>query len=250
MTHLQLRQAHGGKRVLPVFYSDNYLSLLPGEQRQISIEAPAAALDGDAPQLAVDGWNVKLDSAGDSQVPVVQNVDAVARSLPASTQPALTEDCIRLNCGGPRTVPIRFGQPVSAPGIFERDLLSRGGSTTSAANPIKIDVPDAAPLAVYQSARVGTTRYAIPVRPRLTYLVRLHFAEVDFDAGGRRFNVEINGQPMLRDFDIAAEVGRNCACVKTFTGVQADANGQLVIALRRGSAGEPILCGIEVVPGE
>jgi len=35
MAHLQLRRQQSGKRVLPVFYSDNYLSLLPARARRL-----------------------------------------------------------------------------------------------------------------------------------------------------------------------------------------------------------------------
>ncbi|WP_316849801.1 glycoside hydrolase family 2 protein [Pedobacter agri] len=45
-----------GKRVLPAFYDDNYLSVLPGETRVVTIEFP----DGES-NLAVEvyGWNVE-----------------------------------------------------------------------------------------------------------------------------------------------------------------------------------------------
>jgi beta-galactosidase/beta-glucuronidase len=46
------------KRVLPVFYSDNYVSVLPGENRTITMEyhpTPGQA----APQVSVEGWNVE-----------------------------------------------------------------------------------------------------------------------------------------------------------------------------------------------
>ncbi|MBY8828484.1 glycoside hydrolase family 2 [Hephaestia sp. CMS5P-6] len=46
-----------GKRVLPAFYSDNYVSLLPGERRTIEIRWPAANPVTGA-TLALRGWNV------------------------------------------------------------------------------------------------------------------------------------------------------------------------------------------------
>ncbi|HEY4974640.1 MAG TPA: glycoside hydrolase family 2 TIM barrel-domain containing protein, partial [Steroidobacteraceae bacterium] len=45
-----------GDRVLPVFYSDNYLSLLPGESRKITAQCPAAGTTCAA--VALRGWNV------------------------------------------------------------------------------------------------------------------------------------------------------------------------------------------------
>jgi mannosylglycoprotein endo-beta-mannosidase len=46
------------QRLLPTFYSDNYVSVLPGESKTITVDytpKPGSA----APQLAVSGWNVE-----------------------------------------------------------------------------------------------------------------------------------------------------------------------------------------------
>jgi hypothetical protein len=45
-----------GKRVLPVLYSDNYVTVLPGEPRKIDIRCPAG---GQCSQVQVRGWNVE-----------------------------------------------------------------------------------------------------------------------------------------------------------------------------------------------
>jgi glycosyl hydrolase family 2/Ig-like domain-containing protein/concanavalin A-like lectin/glucanase superfamily protein len=47
---------HGGNRVLPVYYSDNYVTLLPGESRQLEIRCPAKS--GQCARVALRGWNV------------------------------------------------------------------------------------------------------------------------------------------------------------------------------------------------
>src|SRR5690606_31681735 len=47
-----------GERILPVYYSDNYLSLLPGESVRVRIEAGSGADLRDA-RLRVRGWNVE-----------------------------------------------------------------------------------------------------------------------------------------------------------------------------------------------
>jgi hypothetical protein len=46
-----------GSRILPAYYSDNYVSLLPGESREIVVEYPAKSAQG-AAQLAIRGWNL------------------------------------------------------------------------------------------------------------------------------------------------------------------------------------------------
>ena len=43
-------------RILPAYYSDNYISLLPGESRTVEVEYPLAAGRGTA-EIAVRGWN-------------------------------------------------------------------------------------------------------------------------------------------------------------------------------------------------
>ena len=46
-----------GKRILPAFYSDNYVALLPGEEKRIEIRYPRGS--GQAPAaLTLRGWNV------------------------------------------------------------------------------------------------------------------------------------------------------------------------------------------------
>jgi exo-1,4-beta-D-glucosaminidase len=44
--------------VLPVFWEDNYISLLPQEKRVLQVEFDAKDLNGDKPLLKVEGWNV------------------------------------------------------------------------------------------------------------------------------------------------------------------------------------------------
>jgi hypothetical protein len=46
-----------GSRILPAYYTDNYVSLLPGESREIEIEYLAKSANGPA-QLALRGWNL------------------------------------------------------------------------------------------------------------------------------------------------------------------------------------------------
>jgi hypothetical protein len=52
-----------GAEVLPAFYSDNYVSLLPGQQRTLIVELPRASAH-DGLRVKLDGWNV-MDTAVD-----------------------------------------------------------------------------------------------------------------------------------------------------------------------------------------
>lgn len=49
--------------VLPAYYSDNYISLLPGEGRVVTISLPEAERDRRI-RLEVRGWNIKPTSTG------------------------------------------------------------------------------------------------------------------------------------------------------------------------------------------
>jgi len=46
-----------GVRVLPALYSDNYITLLPGEKQQIDVRLPVSFTN--TPHLAVRGWNIE-----------------------------------------------------------------------------------------------------------------------------------------------------------------------------------------------
>jgi mannosylglycoprotein endo-beta-mannosidase len=83
LAHLQLHRKKSGKRVLPAFYSDNYLSLVPGESATIAIEAASADLAGEAPLVEVDGYNVEVAQV-DGPVTIVNNGNAQPMHWPAT----------------------------------------------------------------------------------------------------------------------------------------------------------------------
>ncbi len=83
LSHLQLHQKKSGHRVLPVFYSDNYISLVPGEAATVSIEAATKDLQGDMPLIELDGYNVDVKPV-DGPVSIAANVNAQPSHWPAS----------------------------------------------------------------------------------------------------------------------------------------------------------------------
>jgi exo-1,4-beta-D-glucosaminidase len=58
MVHLKITRGKGGQEVVPIYWQDNYFSLLPGEQREVSAKYDSSALEGKEPVLAVDGFNI------------------------------------------------------------------------------------------------------------------------------------------------------------------------------------------------
>ncbi len=243
MAHLQLRRAKSGRRVLPVFYSDNYVSLLPGESTALKVEASVEDLDGEEPLLALDGWNVTL-AAGNSPVKVVMNPSFAPRT-PAAPGAKVPAPVLSINCGGGQLGFFKFGTPPVVG--FSKDRDVHGGTVATVTDTITADVPNAAPAELYQSERWGACTYTIPFTPGVSCTVRLHFAELRFGPGERKFNVEINGKTVLSDFDIAAEGGKGKALVKDIPGIRVNDRGNIVIAFKAGSADQPKVCGIQIV---
>ena len=55
LVKLTLRDAKSGERILPAYLSDNYFSLLPGEEKTVTVNYPAT---GAKAEFGVRGWNV------------------------------------------------------------------------------------------------------------------------------------------------------------------------------------------------
>ncbi|BCM92593.1 exo-beta-D-glucosaminidase [Abditibacteriota bacterium] len=247
MTHLQLRNSRTGARVLPVFYSDNYVSLLSGESKTITVEAAKADLGGAAPLLLVDGWNVTVKPAsGIAPNKPAQDTGKPAVSVINANRP------LRINAGGgagPGSF-FTFGSPAISTSGFIGDTYVADGSTKTVPDAIDTNALNSAPAFVYQSERWGESTYTIPAPTGRSYIVRLHFAETTFDAAGaRKFNVSINGNRVLSDFDVFAEAGgKNKAVVRDFPSINPDAEGHIVIAFGKGTADLPKISGLEIIP--
>ncbi len=87
MAHLQLRRQASGERVLPVFYSDNYLSFAPGETRTVSIEAAQPDLQSQTPLVVVDGWNIAVKPFVSADAAISLNEESQVGHWPASGLP-------------------------------------------------------------------------------------------------------------------------------------------------------------------
>jgi hypothetical protein len=59
MVHLKAVREKTRDRILPAFYSDNYISLMPGERRIIQIRLENADTRGEAPSIVVEGFNIE-----------------------------------------------------------------------------------------------------------------------------------------------------------------------------------------------
>jgi exo-1,4-beta-D-glucosaminidase len=66
MVHLKITREKGGEEVTPIYWEDNYFSLLPGEQREVTARYDVSALEGKEAVVAVDGFNIAAESVSTS----------------------------------------------------------------------------------------------------------------------------------------------------------------------------------------
>jgi exo-1,4-beta-D-glucosaminidase len=63
MVHLRVTKGKRGEDLTPIFWSDNYFSLLPGEEKEVTVSYESSNLGGKPAVLEVDGYNVAPQSA-------------------------------------------------------------------------------------------------------------------------------------------------------------------------------------------
>lgn len=131
----------------------------------------------------------------------------------------------------PRAYAVNSGG--GAVGPFAADSSFTGGSTSSTTKSIDLTgVADAgAPESVYQTQRHGNHSYTFAgLTLGANYKVRLHFAEYFWTTYGQRvFNVAINGNQVLTNFDIIFAAGASGkAVIRDFT-TTPNGSGQIVI---------------------
>jgi hypothetical protein len=59
MTRLKVVRGSSGDRILPAIYSDNYVTLMPGEHRTIQTELQHVDTRGEVPKIVIEGFNVQ-----------------------------------------------------------------------------------------------------------------------------------------------------------------------------------------------
>ncbi len=97
MTHLQLHRETStvtltDSRVLPVTYTDNYITLTPNETRTVTIEAATADLENHAAIVEVDGYNVAITPASTHGASITLNLNAQPTLYPTTGLPFQTEN--------------------------------------------------------------------------------------------------------------------------------------------------------------
>ncbi|HLF25876.1 MAG TPA: S8 family serine peptidase [Anaerolineae bacterium] len=203
-------------------------------------------------------WGIEPAVSGQTPTPTAPAPTATPTSVP----PTPTRTSTPAQTAAPTATPTKTATPNGsisyafnsgggAAGAFAADGYVSGGSTSSTGAAINTSgVTNPAPQAVYQSERFSTNSftYNLPnLTPGALYMVRLHFAEISFNAANqRKFNVSINGTQVLTNFDVFAAAGaKNKAVVRQFN-IPANSSGQIIVSLTKGAVNNPKLSGIEV----
>ncbi|MDO5396348.1 MAG: discoidin domain-containing protein [bacterium] len=82
MLRLKVMKRSDNERVLPVYYEDNYFSLMPGETREVWAEFKQSSLGDDEPVFMVEGWNVDEQEFGEENQTYVSavNIERLSQS--------------------------------------------------------------------------------------------------------------------------------------------------------------------------
>lgn len=59
MVYMDLKKGQTNESVVPVFWKENYFTLLPGEERNVSVTVHTTDLDGQKARVVVGGWNAE-----------------------------------------------------------------------------------------------------------------------------------------------------------------------------------------------
>ena len=157
---------------------------------------------------------------------------------------AQVADTIRVNCGGSA-----YTDPSG--GVWSADNAYTGGQVYSNTdNPITgTNMPDLFQTERWEDTQTATFFYSF-ARPAGTYTVKMFFAEIYTtwcQTGSRVFNVDINGTPVLQNFDIFATAGCDAALVEQFQATPL--NGNISINLTNVGNLHPKISAIEIIPG-
>jgi len=138
------------------------------------------------------------------------------------------EDIDPLDPGNGAVALINTGGGVVAPS-FLADQAFSGGNTFASTDSINAvgDVPGA----VFLTERYGNFTYTISgLDPTLSYEIGLHFAEIFHNASGRRiFDVTVNGETILDNYDIFSEAGGSLVGITETYVTTPDESGNMVI---------------------
>jgi len=248
-------------------------SVVSGENVDVSVDASDP--DGDTISLSVDGPDfVSLADSGDGtstlaiepssadagtyvvEVTANDGTDQTAESFQVTVETAtsLTSGTAvhRVNVGGSTVSATDGGSDwTGVTGTASQYLVSADGDNYNSGDDVTPTsaVPSSTPDAVYANERYGPMQWTFPVDPGSEVEVRLYVSNQFPGAsaeGERQYNVSIEGQQVLTEYDPVADVGHANGTVKAFT-VTDDGDGNVTVTFEKGAVENPQVNAIEVV---
>ncbi len=229
-----------------------------GSRRARRILFVTAMLFGAVVWLGYELFNSRASNAGGP----VNVPGAVSKTQPSPVDTASAAQLISLGSGHSE-IRIAAGRPEAYVDVrgrrWEADRYYSGGASRS--GPLHFFPPVADP-GLFKTVREATVldapapqwfRYDVPLSPGV-YELRLYFADplrqpqADHKEGAqniRHFQVNLNGQPLLVDFDPVADAGTAAVSVRVFKDVVPAKDGKLHLEF----SGRPCLSALEVTPG-
>lgn len=188
--------------------------------------------------VAVTNGTIQIGFIRQVNDPMVNAIEIVQQGAPLSQTampPPTTFSPLYINAGGPAYFDPQGVSWAGDTAFTKGDTWSTIQRVTNTSSPT-----------IYETCRYGIFDYLLPV-PNGKYMVTLKFAEISkFGAGERQFNVQINGVPVLTNFDIIAAVGAPFVAIdETFSATVS--NGVLVLGFTAGAADLPLINAIQVV---
>ena len=165
--------------------------------------------------------------------------------LPVAAVPS--SESVRLLCGASKA-----GYRDRQGNIWGADAYYEGGTAVTVEEQPVFRTHD---RFLFRTMRTGDFTYKIPLKPGV-YEMRLYFSDgwyrpgiaIEGGENTRVFHIFLNGETLLRDFDIMADAGQNTADVRVFKDIQPAKDGFVHLSFAR-SQGEPTINAIEIVPG-
>ena len=234
---LQVKLLHGQRQVWP---ETDWATVAVGDLTGVAHDIKLDVAPGDTIRFVLDKGTV----------PEHDLIAWMPKIVYEETQTvALAPTVVRILCGATTPYTDRCGN------VWGADQYFAEGKSVSTAENIEDASPTPEDQALYQNGRAGKDfSYSIPV-PTGLYAVRLKFAEPKhawmFE---RPFNLCINGQEVLADFDIVHTAkGPKRAVERTFHNVVPNADGKLYLHLTAGksplgTSDDAMVQAIEVLP--
>jgi PKD repeat protein len=206
---------------------------------------------------------VDIDFTHEVENALINGIEIVKDTTPAPTFPA---PIYRVNAGGntiaATDAPADWladdqnttnGDPTNPNAPANGTAFRLGGNTESWDDPwlgtVGPTVPASTPTNVFSTAKWGQEQYQFPVDPGTPTTVKLFFANNypgTSAEGQRQFNVTIDGQQVLTNFDIVADAkGDRTGEMQSFP-VTVPASGEITIQFSLGLADNPLVNGIQI----